>query len=102
MTPLEVSVERQVRFQDPSPKKRPLVINESSFIETGTHVRVGPIRPDGKPHPHAGKTGRITRLINWLSEPYYLGLPSAMVKLDPGIEPRGFIWVSLRCLEVLP
>jgi curved DNA-binding protein CbpA len=68
----------------------------------GVHVRVGPTRPDGRPHPHAGKTGRITRFINLYSDPYWLGLPSAMIQLDPGIRPRGFIWVSIKCLEVLP
>jgi curved DNA-binding protein CbpA len=66
------------------------------------HVRVGPTRPDGRPHPHAGKTGRITRFINLYSDPYWLGLPSAMIQVDPGIRPRGFIWVSIKCLEVLP
>jgi curved DNA-binding protein CbpA len=66
------------------------------------HVRVGPTRPDGRPHPHAGKTGRITRFINLYSDPYWLGLPSAMIQLDPGITLRGFIWVSIKCLEVLP
>jgi len=68
----------------------------------GVYVRVGPTRPDGRPHPHAGKTGRITRFINLYSNPYWLGLPSAMIQLDPGIRPRGFIWVSTECLEVLP
>ena len=68
----------------------------------GVHVRVGPTRPDGRPHPHAGKTGRITRFINLYSDPYWLGLPSAMIQLDPGITLRGFIWVSIKCLEVLP
>jgi curved DNA-binding protein CbpA len=68
----------------------------------GVHVRIGPTRPDGRPHPHAGKTGRITRFINLYSDPYWLGPPSAMIQLDPGIRPRGFIWVSIKCLEVLP
>ena len=40
--------------------------------------------------------------MNTYTDPYWLGLPSAMIKLDSGIEPRGFIWVSLECLEVLP
>jgi len=79
------------------------VINEPSrrLIE-GVHVKVGRTRPDGTPHPHAGKTGRITRLTNAFTNPYWLGLPSAIVKLDPGFEPPGFIWVSLQCLEALP
>jgi curved DNA-binding protein CbpA len=65
----------------------------------GAHIRVGPTRPDGRPHPHAGKTGRITRFINLYSDPYWLGLPSAMILLDPGVKPQGFIWVSTKCLE---
>ena len=68
----------------------------------GLHVKVGPTRPDGKPHPHAGKTGRVTKFIDAFSEPYWLGLPSALIKLDSGIEPQEFIWVSLRCLEAVP
>jgi len=71
-------------------------------IREGMHVKVGPTRPDGKPHPHAGKTGRITKFIDIFSDPYWLGPPSAMIRLDWGIEPQGFIWVSLECLEVLP
>ena len=63
----------------------------------GTHVRVGPTRPDGRPHPHAGKTGRITRFLNLYSDPYWLGLPSVMIQLDPGIRPQEFIWVSTKC-----
>ena len=80
------------------------VINESprERICEGMHVKVGPTRPDGKPHPHAGKTGRITKFMNSYTDPYWLGLPSAMIKLDSGIEPQGFICVSLECLEVLP
>jgi hypothetical protein len=65
------------------------------------HVRVGPTRQDGRPHPHAGKTGRITRFIDTYSDPYWLGLPSAMIHIDSGIKPQGFIWVSLECLEAL-
>ena len=73
-----------------------------SLIREGMHVKVGPTRPDGKPHPHACKTGRITKFIDIFSDPYWLGLPSALVKVDWGIEPQGFIWVTIECLEVLP
>jgi len=66
----------------------------------GRHVKVGPTRPDGKPHPHAGKTGWIMRYINIYSDPYWLGPPSAMIELDKPM--LGFIWVSLESLEVLP
>jgi hypothetical protein len=68
----------------------------------GAHVKVGPTRPDGTPHPHRGRTGRIARFTDAYSEPYWRGRPSAMVKLDAGIRPQGFIWVSLACLEALP
>jgi hypothetical protein len=67
----------------------------------GVHVKVRSTRPDGKPHPHAGKTGRITRFIDLFSDPYWRGLPSAMIKLGSGITPQGFIWVSNECLEAL-
>ena len=85
------------------PHRQP-VIKESprECICEGMHVKVRPIRPDGKEHPHAGKTGRITRFINAYTDPYWLGPLSAMIKLDSGIGPQGFIWVSLQCLEVLP
>jgi hypothetical protein len=68
----------------------------------GAHVMVGPNRPDGKPHPHAGKTGRIVRFIDPYSEPYKLGAPSALIELDSAIWPGQFIWVSLECLEAQP
>src|SRR5215469_6582859 len=70
-----------------------------TLVSKGMHVKVGPTRPDGKPHPHAGKTGTITRFISIYSDPYWLGPPSAMVELDL---VGGFIWVSLASLEVLP
>jgi hypothetical protein len=73
-----------------------------TLVREGMRVKVGPTRPDGRPHPHAGETGSITKFINIYSDPYWLGLPSAMLKLDSGIRPQGFIWVSLVCLEVLP
>ena len=66
----------------------------------GAHVRVGPTRPDGKPHPHAGRTGRITK-FSYMYPEWHVP-PCAAVKLDSGIWPRSFIWVSLQCLEVLP
>jgi hypothetical protein len=79
------------------------VSNESmrrSLCE-GMHVKVGPTRPDGKPHPHAGKTGRIARFINAFTNPDWDGPPCAVIHLDSGIESQGFIRVSLESLEVL-
>jgi hypothetical protein len=58
-----------------------------------SRVRVAPRKPDGSPHPHAGKTGTITRFQD--------DYPAAMVQVDTGIEPQGFICVSLECLELL-
>ena len=72
-----------------------------ALIREGMHVKVGPTKPDGKPHPHAGKWGRITKCINIYSDPYWLGPPSAVIELDSRIRPRGFIWVSLASAEVL-
>jgi hypothetical protein len=80
------------------------VINTSPRIHLreGVRVKVRPTRPDGKPHPHSGKTGKITRFIDCYSCPDWNGPLSAAVKLDAGILPQGFIWVSLECLEALP
>ena len=72
-----------------------------TLVCEGMHVKVSPARPDGQPHPHSGKTGRVTRFINVYSDPYWLGPPSAMIELDSGIKPQGFIWISLTSLEVL-
>jgi FixJ family two-component response regulator len=85
------------------PRRQP-VIKElpRECICEGMQVKVRPTRPDGKPHPHAGKTGRITKFRNCFTDQYWPGPPSAMVKLHSGIEPPGFICVSLECLEVLP
>ena len=79
------------------------VSNESPrrSICEGVHVRVGPTRPDGRPHPHAGKTGRIARFIDALTNPDWDGPRCASIELDRGIEPQGFIRVSLESLEVL-
>ena len=96
-------IEAQRKQQEIRDEPRRLgIINEPPRLSIGTHVKVGPTRPDGEPHPHAGKTGRITNFINNYSDPYWRGLPSAMVKLDSGIEPPGFIWVSMECLEARP
>jgi len=88
-------------MKNPSLRELPLITSLSELPQSkGMHVKVGPTRPDGKLHPHAGKTGRITRFINIYSDPYWLGRRSAMVELDFPMER--FIWVSLESLEVLP
>lgn len=61
-------------------------------LRPGYHVTVGPLAPNGTPHPHAGKTGTITRIKN----------SAAFVAVDRGIEPQGFIFVSLVCLHLDP
>jgi len=74
-------------------------------LSIGNLVIVSEFRPDGQPHPHAGKTGVITRLLlpdeeereNLSSEEPKFG----MVKLDDGIPPKNFICVSLDCLDTL-
>jgi hypothetical protein len=84
------------------PRARP-VINEWARmpLREGVHVKVGPTCLDGKPHPHAGKTGRITRFMEIYSDPHWFGRPAAMIEIDAAVWPRRFIWVSLQCLEVL-
>jgi hypothetical protein len=62
-------------------------------ITLGAHVRVRATKSDGSPHPHAGKTGTVTKFIE---EGYSV---SAMVRVDKGIKPQGFLLVSLECLE---
>jgi len=97
--PTAPTAEAQVRYEP-----RGLTgINESPGRPrlVGTHVKVGPTRPDGTPHPHAGKTGRITRFIDTYSDPYWLGRPAAMIQIDAEVLPLRFIWVSVECLESL-
>ncbi len=70
-------------------------LSKPALLE-GAHVKVKALRPDGTPHPHAGKTGTITRFENT----HTAGPPSAMVRVDSGIEPQGYICVSLPSLEL--
>jgi len=74
-------------------------------LSVGNLVMVSEFRPDGRPHPFAGKTGVVTRLLQpddeerekiSFDEPKF-----AMVKLDDGIPPKSFICVSLECLDTL-
>ena len=65
----------------------------------GNRVRVGPAKPDGTPHPHAGKTGVILEIMGLFLE---LQRPRAQVRIDPGFPDAGNIMVvSLSCLERL-
>jgi hypothetical protein len=72
-------------------------------LSVGNLVMVSEFRPDGQPHPHAGKTGVIVRLLDpndeerenlSSNEPKF-----GMVKLDDGRPPNNLICVSLECLE---
>jgi hypothetical protein len=59
-----------------------------------SRVRVLATKPDGSPHPHAGKTGVVLEVMS-LFDP-----PKAQVKIDPGFEMAGNIMVvSLSSLE---
>ena len=72
-----------------------LSLSRQTIFFVGCHVQVQPLKLDGNPHPHAGKTGTVVRLIG--------DYPPirAMVRLDAGIEPQGFICVSTPCLLLL-
>jgi hypothetical protein len=57
----------------------------------GQYVRVGPTKPDGTPHPSAGKTGMVRKLLP-------LGAQLlAVVEVE-----NDFILVNVKSLEVLP
>ena len=56
----------------------------------GEDVRVGPTKPDGTPHPSAGKTGRVRTLLPL----------DAQIRAVVEVE-NDFILVSLESLEVL-
>ncbi|MGA8538493.1 MAG: hypothetical protein WB566_03295 [Terriglobales bacterium] len=57
----------------------------------GENVKVRPTKPDGTPHPSAGKTGRVWKLLT-------LGAQMrAVVEVE-----SDFIIASLESLEVLP
>jgi hypothetical protein len=101
-TVLKVEAQESRRDTVREPRGAPLRNPPGRFLVEGMRVKVGQKRPDGKPHPHAGQTGRITRFINSYSEPHWLGPPTAMIRLDSAIWTREFIWVSLECLEALP
>jgi hypothetical protein len=61
-------------------------------LRVGEYVRVGPMKPDGTPHPSAGKAGTVHRLL-----PCDSSTPlRAIVQVD-----NGLIVVSVQCLEVL-
>jgi hypothetical protein len=62
-------------------------------FRAGDHVRVGPTKPDGTPHPQAGKTGKILEVMGIFPP------AKAQIVVDPGIEPQGIIVVTLTSLE---
>lgn len=85
----------------PESDELPVTTTPRRTLLPGMHVKVGAFRPDGKPHPHGGKTGRIARFIDGHVQGQFQPT-SAVVRLDPGILTQKFIWVSVECLEVLP
>jgi hypothetical protein len=56
----------------------------------GKNVRVVPIKPDGTPHPSAGKTGRVRKVLHLGTQMH------AVVEVD-----NDFIVVSVESLEIL-
>lgn len=62
-------------------------------MKKGDKVRIKATKPDGSPHPHAGKTGVATEV--WLT------MPRVTVLLDPGQEQGGtYAIVSRECVEL--
>jgi hypothetical protein len=57
----------------------------------GENVRVAPTKPDGTPHPNAGKTGKVRKVLPLGAE------IRAVVELE-----NDFILVSVKSLEILP
>ena len=57
---------------------------------TGKNVRVGPTKPDGTPHPSAGKTGRVRNVL----------LLGAQIRAVVEVE-NDFIIVPVESLELL-
>jgi hypothetical protein len=62
-----------------------------TLFKKGDHVRIRPTKPNGEPHPHAGKTGTVTEA--WIIA------DRLTVKVDAGIEPQGYIIVSRGSAE---
>jgi hypothetical protein len=69
------------------------------IIKVGDRVRVGPEKPNGEPHPQAGKTGVVRELMGvLLTGPGWP--PRAQVTIDAGFPDAGNIMiVSVVCLE---
>lgn len=66
--------------------------NPNGF-KVGDHIKV-----TGEAHSHFGKTGVIHELFGVITDS---GKPRASIKVDAGIEPQGFIFVSLPNLTRL-
>jgi hypothetical protein len=61
-------------------------------MKKGDHVRITVTKPDGTPHPHAGKTGLIAEVFSLV--------PRVTVLLDRGQELGGtYAVVSSLCVE---
>ena len=78
-------------------------------MKTGDHVRItkkliemvmrGGTVHHADSHPHAGKTGVITELLQAPTKARALVKPRALVELDPGQGAGGTVVVSLEYLE---
>lgn len=74
-------------------------------LSPGSRVIVSDLRPNGQPHPYAGKTGVIIRLLEPNDEEReklsYDDPKFGMVELDDQRPPRKLICVSLERLDSL-
>ena len=63
-------------------------------MKKGNRVRITATKPDGKPHPHAGKTGVLFEVFQFV--------PRVTVLLDEGQELGGtYAVVHSRSVELL-
>jgi hypothetical protein len=63
-------------------------------VKKGDRVRISATKPDGSPHPHAGKTGTVSEVFSLI--------PRVTILLDHGQEQGGtFAVVSRSCAEPL-
>lgn len=63
-------------------------------MKKGDRVRITATKPDGSPHPHAGKTGHVFEVFTFV--------PRVTVFLDEGQELGGtYAVVSRECLELI-
>jgi hypothetical protein len=70
-------------------------VKPASEMKNGDRVQITAIKPDGTPHPHAGKTGVLAEV--------FITVPRVTVLLDQGQEQGGtYAVVSRECVRVIP